>query len=115
MDFRRRFLSGLYFIQLCLASYSSKLRCKFMPGDPAWPNTEAWDHFNSSVDGRLIRTVPIASPCHGSNFDAAACSLVRSQWHQPKFQFVIFLHTCLKLKIPHTAKSMPLPSWHLFS
>ncbi|KAJ3567861.1 hypothetical protein NP233_g6095 [Leucocoprinus birnbaumii] len=56
-----------------------------MPGDPAWPDTAAWDSFNTSVDGRLIRTIPIASPCHAANYDAEKCEIVKNQWHQPTF------------------------------
>lgn len=62
-----------------------------MPGDSAWPDSAAWAQFNSSVDGRLIRTIPVASPCHGSDYDATACDFVRSQWHHPPFQFVKLL------------------------
>lgn len=65
-------------------------QCKIMPGDSAWPDSAAWDHFNSSIDGRLIRTVPVASPCHGLDFNITVCDFVRNQWHHPPFQFVEF-------------------------
>ncbi len=50
-----RILAGLCLVQICLASH---IGCKIMPQDPEWPDSSAWNHFNSSVDGRLIRTAP---------------------------------------------------------
>lgn len=85
---------GLCLVHMCLASHPS---CKTMPQDPEWPDTHAWRHFNSSVDGRLIRTVPIASVCHGPNYDSGKCGIIRDQWHHSQLQFVILQKCCFCL------------------
>ncbi|TFK40206.1 FAD binding domain protein [Crucibulum laeve] len=59
--------------------------CKIMPGDAKWPSQKQWDVFNATIDGALIRTIPIGSPCHNPMFDVERCALVRSQWHTAKF------------------------------
>jgi hypothetical protein len=79
-------LVGVLFARLCLATGSSHFQCKTMPGDPSWPDAAEWERFNASVDGRLIRTVPIASVCHGSGYDEEKCAVVKGQWHEPAFQ-----------------------------
>ncbi|EFJ04336.1 hypothetical protein SELMODRAFT_2240, partial [Selaginella moellendorffii] len=48
-----------------------------------WPDPSAWDTFNSSLDGRLIKVLPPAAPCHESNFDEQACQIVRERWSSP--------------------------------
>ncbi|KAH6638522.1 hypothetical protein BKA67DRAFT_596339 [Truncatella angustata] len=57
--------------------------CYCMPGDSCWPATSAWSQFNSTVGGRLIATVPIGSPCHDPNYDAAACAALQAEWTLP--------------------------------
>ncbi|PPQ65125.1 hypothetical protein CVT24_003016 [Panaeolus cyanescens] len=59
--------------------------CKTIIGDKEWPTSEAWAAFNSSVGGQLIKTVPLATVCHGSAFDADACANVQANWHDPEF------------------------------
>ncbi|KAK7442798.1 hypothetical protein VKT23_016043 [Stygiomarasmius scandens] len=56
--------------------------CKALPGDADWPSLDTWNAFNASVDGRLIRTVPIATPCHNPTFDGEQCQFVRDNWHE---------------------------------
>ncbi|KIJ49486.1 hypothetical protein M422DRAFT_246573 [Sphaerobolus stellatus SS14] len=55
---------------------------KLLPGDPSWPSKPTWDTFNVSVDGRLIRTVPIGSPCHDLTFDTEKCEYIRNNWRE---------------------------------
>ncbi|KAL0564620.1 hypothetical protein V5O48_017423 [Marasmius crinis-equi] len=59
--------------------------CRILPTDSSWPSKYEWDAFNSSIDGRLIKTVPIGSPCHDPTFDEAQCNTVRENWHDPEF------------------------------
>ncbi|KAF5361379.1 hypothetical protein D9758_006192 [Tetrapyrgos nigripes] len=59
--------------------------CRILPTDPSWPNSEVWEAFNQSIDGRLIKTVPIGSPCHDPTYDEAECNLIRENWHIPDF------------------------------
>ncbi|PBK79957.1 FAD binding domain protein [Armillaria gallica] len=69
-----------------LGAFSSARQCRVIPGDPEWPSQAVWDALNKSVDGRLIKTVPLASPCHaGESFDPDECTKIRSNWHTPEF------------------------------
>lgn len=46
-----------------------------------------WVTFNTTVGGRLVETVPIASVCHYDNstdYDAAACAALREVWDYPQ-------------------------------
>ncbi|KAK7453948.1 hypothetical protein VKT23_011460 [Stygiomarasmius scandens] len=74
------YLGFLAFSQVVLGG-STQL-CKALPEDAEWPSLDTWDAFNASVDGRLIRTVPIASPCHNPTFDGEQCQFVRDNWHE---------------------------------
>lgn len=67
-----------------------KPTCKCFPGDLCWPSASAWEAFNVSVDGRLIATVPLASPCHTSGFasyNADRCKALQDQWLMPQIQY----------------------------
>ncbi|EUC27932.1 hypothetical protein COCCADRAFT_30703 [Bipolaris zeicola 26-R-13] len=57
--------------------------CYRLPGDADWPATQAWSILNSTVNGKLVATVPIGSPCHDPTYDADACSALKSQWLDP--------------------------------
>ncbi|KAG7094814.1 hypothetical protein E1B28_005627 [Marasmius oreades] len=59
--------------------------CRILPTDSSWPAQGVWDAFNRSVDGRLIKTVPIGHPCHEPAFDEVQCDIVRSNWRNPAF------------------------------
>ena len=63
--------------------------CRILPSDDTWPDESIWDTFNASVDGRLIRIVPDASPCHDPDFDEALCEVVRENWFTSQFQYAI--------------------------
>ncbi|KAJ5379865.1 uncharacterized protein N7496_002293 [Penicillium cataractarum] len=58
--------------------------CRCMPGDDCWPAASAWASLNNTVGGRLIATVPIGSPCHDPNYDAAACTALQNTWTEPQ-------------------------------
>lgn len=60
--------------------------CYRLPGDADWPATQAWSILNSTVNGKLVATVPIGSPCHDPTYDADACSALKSQWLDPLTQ-----------------------------
>lgn len=62
--------------------------CKTFPGDQAWPSKPDWDAFNTTVGGRLIATVPLGTPCHGSAFNDATCESLRSEWQTEQIQYV---------------------------
>jgi len=61
--------------------------CKLIPEDPEWPSTNTWDAFNSTVDGRLIQTVPIGTPCYaGPSFNEDECQAIQANWHNSDLQ-----------------------------
>ncbi|KAJ4353059.1 Zinc finger E-box-binding homeobox 1 [Ascochyta clinopodiicola] len=69
------------------ASGQSASRCKTFPGDKAWPSTSEWNSFNRTVGGRLVATVPLGSPCHGSTFDNTTCEALKGQWQYEKVHY----------------------------
>jgi hypothetical protein len=69
--------------------------CKTFPGDKTWPAKADWDAFNQTVNGRLVATVPLGTPCHGSDFNNATCESLKTQWQTEKIQYVIFFHCTL--------------------
>ncbi|KAF5352996.1 hypothetical protein D9758_007905 [Tetrapyrgos nigripes] len=80
-----KFLALLLSSRLAFADDGISTRlpvCRALPEDKDWPSLATWDAFNASVDGRLIRTVPIGSPCHNPTFDAEQCQFVRDHWHE---------------------------------
>jgi hypothetical protein len=62
--------------------------CRKLPQDKDWPSQGTWSLLNSTVGGRLIATVPLASPCHNPNYDAAKCDALRQGWVYPQTQYV---------------------------
>ncbi|KAL5113209.1 hypothetical protein ACEQ8H_008916 [Pleosporales sp. CAS-2024a] len=71
------FLSLLFIISGVLGTSKD---CKCFPGDACWPSEREWSAFNVTVGGRLVKTVPIGSPCHDPNYDEAACKQVQQQF-----------------------------------
>jgi hypothetical protein len=69
-------------------SSPSQSRCKATLSSPDWPNTAAWAALNSSLCGRLIKTVPPGAVCHPDQptYNPVTCSAVQggfltSIWH----------------------------------
>jgi hypothetical protein len=67
-------------------------QCRCFPGDACWPTADEWRHFNQTIDGRLVATVPIASPCHTPGYDEAQCATLKDEWRWPQVQYVGVLH-----------------------
>ena len=61
-------------------------QCYRLPSDADWPSTEAWSTLNSTVNGKLVATVPIGSPCHDPTYDADACDALKAEWLNPLTQ-----------------------------
>ncbi|KAL6238482.1 hypothetical protein BDW75DRAFT_247230 [Aspergillus navahoensis] len=57
--------------------------CRYLPSDTQWPSTEQWQQLNDSVNGRLIRGKPLASPCHGEKYNGSTCSFLQASWTNP--------------------------------
>jgi hypothetical protein len=90
-------LAPLLSYTLSLFPFSSPVipECRTMPGDPSWPSTDLWNTLNHSVDGRLIKTIPIASVCHhGPYYNEAECQHVQKNWRRPEFQCVRLSSSC---------------------
>ncbi|KAE8352510.1 hypothetical protein BDV28DRAFT_124558 [Aspergillus coremiiformis] len=68
---------------LTSTAFAANSTCHCLPGDRCWPSPSAWKSLNTTVGGRLIATVPIGSPCHEPNYDAAACAALQSSWNTP--------------------------------
>ena len=45
-----------------------------------WPTSSEWNSFNSSINGRLIRSHPSAAICHAALYDANQCAIARANW-----------------------------------
>ncbi|GAW16867.1 hypothetical protein ANO14919_063130 [Xylariales sp. No.14919] len=54
--------------------------CRNIPGDPGWPSSTDWDLLNKTVDGHLIPTIPLASLCHGTEYDQGHCDGLKEAW-----------------------------------
>ncbi|THU90643.1 FAD binding domain protein [Dendrothele bispora CBS 962.96] len=72
-------------IVAALASFTIGKNCRILPTDPSWPTQDVWDAFNNSVDGRLVKTIPLGNPCHDPTFNQEQCDTIRNNWHIPEF------------------------------
>ncbi|KAI1467956.1 FAD binding domain protein [Daldinia caldariorum] len=63
--------------------------CRCFPGDNCWPSLDEWADFNKTIGGKLISTIPVASPCHddfpGVDYDPDKCAQVKGNWERPEF------------------------------
>lgn len=70
------------------AHLHARNNCRCLPSDDCWPADKVWAKFNSTVNGALIATVPLGSPCHEPNYDEEACAKVKADWKWPMTQYV---------------------------
>ncbi|KAK2757986.1 hypothetical protein FQN54_004392 [Arachnomyces sp. PD_36] len=80
---RACFLTSL----LALSAQSLSDACRCFPGDACWPSDDVWSQFNQTIDGRLVKTVPLGSPCHSPNYDAEECDRLREEWQIPEVHY----------------------------
>ncbi|KZM21974.1 uncharacterized protein EKO05_0005035 [Ascochyta rabiei] len=66
-----------------LGGAQNNKKCLALPGDADWPNAEVWSTLNETVNGKLVATVPIGSPCHDPTYDASACDALKAAWTNP--------------------------------
>ncbi|KAI3331457.1 6-hydroxy-D-nicotine oxidase [Xylariaceae sp. AK1471] len=71
--------AGFSFLPFAAAA-TEEQRCRCFPGDTCWPTEQEWDTLNATVSGRLVKTVPLGSPCHDANYDRALCEQLTAQW-----------------------------------
>ncbi|KAJ5822643.1 hypothetical protein N7447_004983 [Penicillium robsamsonii] len=69
---------------VAIAAPAIASNCHCLPGDSCWPAPSAWASLNDTVGGRLVTTVPIGTPCHAPNYDAAACAALQANWNKPE-------------------------------
>ncbi|KAJ5806050.1 uncharacterized protein N7503_003652 [Penicillium pulvis] len=81
MFFRKSFIFSLLAISP-QASATSACRC--FPGDSCWPSESAWSQFNKTIEGRLITTVPLGTPCHAPDYNATTCATLKAGWELPE-------------------------------
>lgn len=74
---------------LCATALPYSQDCRCLPSDDCWPPTSTWSALNDTVEGRLVKTVPIGSPCHDPNYDAETCAALREQWTDPRLQYIL--------------------------
>jgi hypothetical protein len=57
-------------------------KCKTIPSDSDWPSDDEWAALNESIDGTLIKTLPVASSCWPENpFNSTvSCEVVKTNW-----------------------------------
>lgn len=60
--------------------------CRHLPGDAEWPTHVEWARLNDTLQGRLHTTKPLASACHGLDYNATECQFLREQWDFPLIQ-----------------------------
>ncbi|KAJ5196695.1 FAD-binding domain-containing protein [Penicillium cf. viridicatum] len=67
---------------------SASPACKVIPHDAEWPTQSEWASLNSSINHKLLRTVPVASSCwNGNPFGSLVnCSNVKSDWKNASWQ-----------------------------
>jgi hypothetical protein len=75
--------SSFFFGVIAIASVTAR-NCKLLPTDKEWPSDRTWSAFNSSISGRLVKTVPIGAPCYDG--DVAGCEDVKARWTTPELQ-----------------------------
>ncbi|CAG7920491.1 unnamed protein product [Penicillium olsonii] len=60
--------------------------CRCRPHEECWPSHQEWSNLNDTIHGNLVAVRPVASVCHGSEFDESACKAVTDQWHDSRWR-----------------------------
>ncbi|KAF2633887.1 FAD binding domain-containing protein, partial [Macroventuria anomochaeta] len=94
------------------AQNQNNTKCHVLPGDADWPSTEAWSTLNETVNGKLVKTVPIGSPCHDPTYDASACDALKAAWtnpltHTPSSHSIMQAYFATQACDPFSNRSIP--------
>ena len=57
--------------------------CRCAPLDSCWPSAKDWAALNNTIDGRLIKTVPLGSACHDPTYNEKECQKIQDAWDTP--------------------------------
>jgi hypothetical protein len=93
---------SLLFTVLAAASIANAASCRYIPGDYRWPSSAAWSHLNSTVNGRLIATIPRASVCHSShygNYSKGECETLKADWGVAQTLYAYQIVLCMEHEI----------------
>lgn len=69
-----------------LAPHKANASCRVLPEDAAWPSSSEWTSLNSTVEGRLIASVPLGAYCHDLPFNIyneTMCAEVQADYAFP--------------------------------
>ncbi|KAH8890582.1 isoamyl alcohol oxidase [Thozetella sp. PMI_491] len=91
---------------------ASASSCYCLPGDACWPDASTWSALNATVNGRLVATVPIGTPCHDPNYNEGVCEALQSNWTLPQLHLassssVMQSYFANQSCSPFTAESQP--------
>ncbi|KAJ2901620.1 FAD binding domain-containing protein [Zalerion maritima] len=75
-------LMGALLPNLVFSAPQPKCRCH--PSQNCWPSAKEWDTLASKLEGRLIPTVPLGTPCHDPTYNASACETLQKEWFSPE-------------------------------
>ena len=63
---------------------ASPTHCRILVDDEAWPDKQTWHQLNQTVNGNLLKNVPLGAPCHLPNYDEERCHLLKASWVWPQ-------------------------------
>jgi hypothetical protein len=72
-----------YTLLALLSLYASRIsgsECRCIPGDSCWPSLSDWSSLNDTVQGQLIATIPLATPCHDPSYNSTECEILKDGW-----------------------------------
>lgn len=69
------------------AAAAANTTCRCAPTDSCWPSAKDWSALNDTVDGRLIKTVPLGSACHDPMYNENECKRIQDAWDSPALHF----------------------------
>ncbi|CAI6331748.1 unnamed protein product [Periconia digitata] len=75
-------ITNLFWI-LTFSKLGEAHKCLTLPSDRDWPRDHDWEQLNRTVNGNLVATTPIGSPCHDPSYDAVACDKLKAEWLNP--------------------------------
>ena len=60
---------------------SPQKECRYTPEDKEWPSESEWAKFNETLEGALLKPLPLASVCYeGPQYNAARCQQLQRSW-----------------------------------
>ena len=54
-----------------------------------WPSPQVWDQFNQTLNGALIKTVPLAAVCYRDwpEYNPERCNDITNRWNSSALQY----------------------------